>query len=185
MQSQVVRIHADWLAGTLLDQGGLNQGVNAQLTAMETAGTFWPSGHRPPDVAVIMDELTDAELARRRLSTENVGPWLAVLLPNDVEIEGEVRTSHLDSDQFTVLVGYGNRKTATHELARDTYHTMRAVRRSLRQLHRNENAVQRQHEQIQLVLCRGIRMLKLEMTWRDLLLTGGLVATYLVRELAP
>lgn len=185
MQSQVVRIHADWLAGTLLDQAGQPQGVNAQLAAMETAGTFWPEGHRPPDVAVVMDELTDAELARRRLSTENTGPWLAVLLPSDVELEGEVRTSHLDSDEFTVLIGYGNRKTATHELVRDTYHTVRAVRRSLRQLHRNENAAQRQHEHVQLILCRRIRSLKLEMTWRDLLLTGGLVATYLVRELEP
>jgi hypothetical protein len=185
MQAQVVRLHADWLSGTLKDFGNIDQGVNAQLTTMEAAGTFWPVGHKPPNVAVILDEITDPETARRQLAEENAGPWLTVLLPTDAEIEGEVHTSNLDSDQFSVLIGYGNRKTATHELARDTYHTMRAVRRSLRQLHRNDNQEKRKHELIQLVLCRGIRLLKLETSWRDLLLTGGLVATYLVRELAP
>jgi hypothetical protein len=185
MQAQVVRVHADWLSGTLKDHLNVDQGVNAQLAAMESAGTFWPAGHKPPNVAAFLDELTDPEIARRQLAEENAGPWLAVLLPNDVEIAGEVRTNELDSDQFSVLIGYGNRKTATHELARDTYHTMRAVRRSVRQLHRNENVEKRKHESIQLVLCRGIRLLKLETNWRDLLLTGGLVATYLVRELAP
>lgn len=186
MQAQVVRLHADWLAGTLKDFANVDQGVNAQLTAMEAVvPTYWPIGHRPPNVAAILDELTDPELARRQLSEENSGPWLAVLLPNDADLAGEVRTNDLDSDQFTILIGYGNRKTASHELARDTYHTMRAVRRSLTQFRRNENMEKRKLELVQVVLCRSTRQLKLETNWRDLLLTGGLVATYLVRELAP
>lgn len=185
MQAQVVRLHADWLTGTLKDFANVDQGINAQLATMEAAGTFWTAGHRPPDVATILDEITDPELARRQLSEENAGPWLAVLLPTDVEIAGEVRTAELDSDQFSVLIGYGSRKTTTHELARDTYHTMRAVRRCLRQLHRNENSAKRVLQLVQVFICRGVRLLKLETNWRDLLLTGGLVATYGVRELAP
>lgn len=184
MQAQVVRLHADWLAGTLLDFATINQGINAQLTTMD-AGGFWPAGQKPPAVAAVLDELTDPDTARRRLTESEPGPWVIVALSTDVELQGEVRTTELDTDDFSVLVGYGNRKAATHELLRDAYHTVRGIRRSLRQFHRNENAEKRKLENVQIVLCRRIRLLKVELTWRDLPLTGGLVASYVVRELAP
>jgi len=122
-----VRIISDWLQDA-------TYGVNAKLAGVPLDG----SDTVPPDIVTFLEETTSGVVARGRLpEDEALLPCLAVLQRGAVELPATVGTSHQEGD-VPIAIWYGARDKDSEDGRKDAYYTMRAVRRSLRELFKDD-----------------------------------------------
>lgn len=179
---ETVRTITDWLAGTLLDYQSVNQGVNAQLSGVpRDAGDS-----QPQNVAFFGDVTRDDPVAQSALPVNSPAIYVSAAAP--ATVDGEVTPGPpgvRDARGLGVVIRYVRRDANTAAAFRDTSYTLRAIIKSLKQLVRSENFLVHQRNSI------AIREL-LTMTWGMATewegsagVTGAVLCTFYVRDLAP
>lgn len=162
---------ADWLQDATF-------GVNALLAGVPRDG----GDPVPPALASVIDETRDQVAAREQLPKSGF-PLLEVFAAG-VEIPGDIGGPLLEGD-LSVGIRYATKQVNSATAVRDARYTMRAVRRSLMQLNRNENEAARTRNSILLIYCVSLRQVPHFEKREDAWFVGGLVATYKARDVAP
>ena len=164
-------------------QAGLastSYGVNVQIAS----GSFANGDTGPAQVATILDETRSAELAQGILPTGMSVPAVVITLNNSPDLAPEVESGNRDAHielAITVAVRDPNTETANT----NTYYTLRAVEKALRQFLSNAHSADRALNSIQIVNATGMIHNKQFKNPDDGLITGSLVVTFLVRDIAP
>lgn len=166
------RILADWLAhGTF--------GVNAKIPGVPRDG----ADTVPPNVTVV-DETRNDSVAMGRLPSTL--PCVAVSV-QEIEHSDPVQP-HVTNEvaaKVTVLIRYGQRIVDEDKGLTDASYTLRAVLRSLRELHTNEQAAARARGSVHLISCDDLRQVPLTQEVDDAWVTGAIRATYTMYDIAP
>lgn len=122
-----LRMVNDWLQDATF-------GVNAKLPGIPLDG----SDTVPPDVVSFLEETSNALVARGRLPEDaTLLPCLAVLQRGPLDIPAHVNTTYQDGE-IILAIWYGARDVDSDDGRQDAYYTMRAVRRSLRELFKDD-----------------------------------------------
>jgi hypothetical protein len=153
-------------------------GVNAHLLNIPVDG----SDSVPEQIVTIVDETRNNQVAIGRYPTEF--PALVVTLDGTQPIEGDV-LSDLRNAEVTVLIRYLCKNTDTLKGNCDTYYTMRAVQRCIQDFTGSLNMVYRVRNNIQIVDCISMEHLQLFENIEDANITGGIRATFKVRDAQP
>lgn len=155
-------------------------GVNAQLTSLD----YDAGDSAPTNILTITDE-TENYLAALNRPAEPT-PSITVALNADVDMDGEVMTSYRDGEiELAVRIALNNDQVQNG--LRDIYYYSRAIEKCLRDLARNENASMRLRNNIQVqeILEMTHRPVFREVDDATTTLTGQLVVTWKVRDIAP
>jgi hypothetical protein len=182
MHLEAIRAITDWLAGTTLDYQGANQGVNAQLATVPL-----DVGDVAPDSVVFFGDATRDDIVAQQGLPVNA-PAIYVSAASPAISDGEVIPGPpgvRDARNLGVAIRYIRRDANTAAAFRDTGYTLRAVIKSLKQFCRSENAAARLRNSIQmrdqLSLTWGIAA-----EWEGAAgVTGAVIVTWYVRDLAP
>lgn len=182
MHLEVIRTVKDWLAGTLLDYQGVNQGVNAQLAGVpKDVGDAAPS-----NVAFFGDVTRDDQVAQQAIPVNVPAIFVSAATPG--EEDGEIKPGPpgvRDARDLGIVIRYLRRDCNTAKAFQDTGYTLRAIKRSLKQMVRSENygTIRRNSIAIrtQLSITSGMAA-----EWEGAAgVTGAVIATYYVRDEAP
>lgn len=149
-------------------------GVNIQLDQI--------AGSTAPNVTAY-DETRNDQVAMGH----NAEPYpsLNVVLAEPANMQGEVHTSLRDGISLPIAIGYVGRNTDSAEGVCHLWDTIRAVQFCLRDWLRNENAADRELNNVQVVSCTEISVLPNMVGPNDALVPGGLIATLYVRDVYP
>lgn len=172
MLVETIRMVADFL------QDGTG-GVNQQLSGM----TYDGSDTAPPSIVTFADETRNLTAALHR--TPQSLPCLLVTIDDDTPLEPDV-VSDIRYGEVTVLVRYISEDVETNEGNRDTYYTMRAVEKCLRDfLADNGGSTNRNRNGIQIVETVRMTHTRLFENINDKQVTCGLRVTFKVRDTQP
>ena len=153
-------------------------GVNVQFDTMAFDGT----DSAPPDIAVVADETRDNSVAVGRYPT--TFPALVVTVDGDTVLDGEVVSDNRDGD-ISIIIRYLTKNADTAEGNSETLYTLRAVQKCLRDFNSNTNVGDRVRNNIQIIECLKIEHLQLFENISDANITGGIRATFKVRDAQP
>lgn len=152
------------------------------LASDEYGVNFFLSGSSVP-LVVVGDETRDNEVALGNPMTPF--PSLSVILGEPLELDGEVMTSYRDGIDMTLLIRYMGREVGVAQGVSDMWDTMRATQRCLRQWLSNDNAVDRQLDDVQVIAATGMTVLPNSVGAEDVMIPGGILLRLRVRDIAP
>lgn len=182
METEVVRIVADWLAN--LTSAGA--GVNALLNSVPLDG-----GDSAPPPVTVYDATRDNWVARKLLPNDETItlPAVAVFLLAPAQVDGEVGQTVQDGT-FSLAIAYLFQKSDTKSGVQAALYTKRAIRQSLNRLHAltTAAAAARVRNNIHLYECTGITLDPTVADWQrsgSTWLATAVLANYKVRDLAP
>jgi hypothetical protein len=153
-------------------------GVNAQLASLPRDST----DEAPPAVIGVFDSTRSAQVATGRYP--NVFPSLVVTLDGNVPLDGEVM-SNIRQAAVTVLIRYITKDIASEQGNQATYYTLRAVQKALRDFLSNTHSDMRSRNDIHITVCDSMEHVELFQPIDDASCTGGIRATFKVRDIQP
>lgn len=169
---ETIRTWTDWLKDP-------TYGVNAQLANVpKDAGDPVPT-----NIAFIGDQTRDKVVAQWKEPQDF--PALYVTMDGPAVGAGEVGTIHRDYDSVVVAIRYLVRNPDAEEALRDTFYTLRAIVRSVKDLAHNDQAPQRTRNGIYIGTVKSIAYGQ----WREgvgnATATGVVTITQDVRDSSP
>lgn len=182
MHLEAIRIITDWLAGTVLDFQGVNQGVNAQL-----AGVPRDVGDAvPASVQTFADVTRDDPVAQNAIPVNSPAIYVSAATP--AEADGEALPGPpgvRDARGLGIVIRYIRRDANTAAAFAETSYTLRAIVKSLKQLARSDNWVARTRNSIMLRAQMGLTW-GIASEWEGAAgVTGAIISTWYVRDQAP
>lgn len=158
----------------------VNYGVNRQITSMsfdgsDTTPTLLPSNG-------IVDETSNDQVAVGRYP--EVSPCLVVTLDGSVQLDGEVVSNYRDAE-VTLLIRYVSRDSEHAKGRSDSYYTLKAIQKVVRQWMSNENSSDRIRNNVQIIECLNIEHVQMFELIDDIIVTGGIHLTLKVRDIDP
>lgn len=161
-------------------------GVNVKLQEVPR----FAEDPQPRDVAAFLDPCTSEAVYRGNLGTDR--PLCIVSQPRSFEIEGEDHAVKVDTDVqgMEIAIAYVTENSAIKnpEGLRATYYTMRAMQRAARALFLNDNAGDREWNNVQLRDILSIQVVPQETPFEgidDLLIAGVMYLRLGVRDTEP
>jgi hypothetical protein len=156
----------------------------ADAITNETYGVnVFLSGSGAPPIASVGDETRDDEVAMGNPSKPY--PSLSVGLGEPLQLEGEVMTAYRDGIDLSIQIAYMGRDVKIAQGNTDMWDTMRALQKTLRQWLLNENAPDRELDDIQVINATGMEVLPNASGPEDLVIPGGIILRLRVRDIAP
>jgi hypothetical protein len=168
---ETIRMVADALASS-------TYGVNVQLATLPVDGTDTIA----PDIATIVDETRSDEVAVGRYPTAL--PCLIVTQNRSLTVQGDIASDNRDGE-VTILIRYITTETGTAQANTWVLYTLRAIQRALRQFNTNAHAADRNRGYIQNIECLSMEVVEVFENIDDAHITGGLKATFKVRDTLP
>lgn len=182
MHLEMMRAITDWLAGTRLDYQGADQGVNAQM-----AGVPRDAGDPEPEPVQFFGDVTRDNAVAVNAHPVNA-PAIFVTPSTPAEADGEALPGPpgvRDARNVGIAIRYIRRDANTADAFRDTSYTLRAIIKSLKQLARSDNSAARLRNSIQMKAQIGLTW-GLATEWEgNAAVTGAVISTWTVRDLAP
>ena len=163
--------------------GHASYGINAKIPGVPRVSPDTV----PPNVATVLDEFEDPELARGVLPEPSATvpyPLVAVFLAGDVDLEGETPTGRQDG-QVEIAVQYAALLADTKQGNQDAAYTSRAIRRSVRTWMDNTNATARTTNSLSLISLTAQRVSKPRHEENGKLVVLTVVNRFDVRDSAP
>lgn len=139
------------------------------------------TGDTTPTTPTILNECQSAEAARDAFP-DGVGPYLLI---GSGELGELVPTAQPQRDgTIEILIRYGSRAAATHDVLRAASYTIRAVRRTLSKLTTTAaGETLRLRNQVQVIDVQQLRSVRLTAPAEDVLVTWGVIVTLRTRDL--
>lgn len=153
-------------------------GVNYQISNL----TVESGDSAPPELVAVVDETRSDEVAVGRYPSTL--PALMVTLEGNPTLQGDVVSDSRDGE-VSVLIRYIVSESDTSKSVTDSYNTMRAVLRTLKEFNSNTQAQARLRNGIQIVECLSIEMVQTFKNIDDAYVTGAVTARFRVRDCEP
>lgn len=152
-------------------------GVNVQLPLLNID----PSDTVPPAITGILSELTSIELAFDRIPKDQTFPALLVSLDGEFDITANDMNNYREAE-IPVLVHHVTKNIDTAKAFSESYYTMQAALHCLSAFQLNQNAGDRERNNVQILGVTAIRHTKNFQNLDDAFVTTGLKLTFTVRD---
>lgn len=153
-------------------------GVNYQIQNLSVE-----SGDvQPPQIVEIVDETRSDEVAVGRYPKNY--PCLVVTLDGNPTLQGDV-VSGVRDGEVSVVIRYITKDADSAKSVVDTYNTLRAVMRTLKEFNSNIRSADRMRNDVQIIECLNVEVTQTFQQLEDSFNTGAVKATFRVRDIQP